>query len=300
MALKFVSLILLSNILLLTVYIILMLRSLYSLFLVFDLYIHKFSKCCMQCDRGCGVRKTTEQQWQQSRSREEEKKQLMEDPKLGYVTINDLHVGKTIIIQVPTKVPSSLPHFLPREEADSIPFSVEEFPNLLKLFSISQQYSPQAKAIKRTLEDCESKPSKVVKFCATSLESMVDSVRAIFGSQAPFKVVSTTSFTKSNTLLQNYTFLEVKGLSTSMTVACHDLPYPYAVFYCHDVGETKVFEISLGGGEHGERGTAFFICHMDTSSFPPDHIAFLVLGLKPGTAPVCHYVFPESLLWVRY
>jgi len=48
----------------------------------------------MQCDRGYGVRKTTEQEWQQSRSREEEKKQLMEDPKLGYVTINDLHVGK--------------------------------------------------------------------------------------------------------------------------------------------------------------------------------------------------------------
>jgi len=92
-----------------------------------------------------------------------------------------------------------------------------------------------------------------VKFCATSLESMADSVRAIFGSQAPFKVVSTTSFTKSNTLLQNYTSLiKVKELPTSMTVACHDLPYPYAVFYCHDLGETKVFEISLGGGEHGE------------------------------------------------
>jgi len=99
----------------------------------------------MQCDRGYGVRKTTEQEWQQSRSREEEKKQLMEDPKLGIVcTINDLHVGKTITFQVPTKDPSSLPHFLPREEADSIPFSVEEFPNILQLFSISQ-HSPQAR-----------------------------------------------------------------------------------------------------------------------------------------------------------
>jgi len=253
----------------------------------------------MQCDRGYGVRKTTEQEWQQSRSREEEKKQLMEDPKLGYVTINDLHVGK-ISIQGPTKVPSALPHFFPREEADSIPFSVEEFPNILQLFSISQ-HSPQAKAIKRALEACESKPIKELKFCATSLESMADSVRAIFGSQAPFKVVSTTSFTKSNTLLQNYTFLEVKELPTSMTVACHDLPYPYAVFYCHDLGDTKVFEISLGGGrEHGERVTAFFICHMDTSGFRPDHIAFRVLGFKPGAAPVCHCVFPKNLLWVRH
>jgi hypothetical protein len=253
----------------------------------------------MQCDRGYGVRKTTEQEWQQSRSREEEKKQLMEDPKLGYVTINDLHVGKRISIQGPTKVPSALPHFFPREDADSIPFSVEEFPNILQLFSISQ-HSPQAKAIKRALEACESKPIKELKFCATSLESMADSVRAIFGSQAPFKVVSTTSFTKSNTLIQNYTFLKVKEVPTSMTVACHDLPYPYAVFYCHDLGETKVFDISLGGGEHGERVTAFFICHMNTTGFAPDHIAFRVLGFKPGTAPVCHYVFPKNLLWVRY
>jgi hypothetical protein len=129
---------------------------------------------------------------------------------------------------------------------------------------------------------------------------MADSVCAIFGSQAPFKVVSTTSFTKSNTLLQNYTFLKVKELPTSMTVACHDLPYPYVVFYCHDLGETKVFEISLGGVEHGERVTAFCIYHMDTSGFAPDHIALHVLSLKPGTAPVCHYVFPECLLWSQY
>jgi hypothetical protein len=255
----------------------------------------------MQCDRGYGVRKTTEQEWQQSRSREEEKKQLMEDPKLGYVTINDLHVGKTITLRVPTKVPSSLPPSC--LEKMLIPF-LSQLKNSQISFNSSQSLNilpKRAKAIKRALEDCESKPIKEVKFCATSLESMADSVRAIFGSQAPFKVVSTTSFTKSNTLLQNYTFLEVKELPTSMTVACHDLPYPYAVFYCHDLGDTKVFEISLGGGrEHGERVTAFFICHMDTSGFRPDHIAFRVLGFKPGAAPVCHCVFPKNLLWVRH
>jgi len=255
----------------------------------------------MQCDRGYGVRKTTEQEWQQSRSREEEKKQLMEDPKLGYVTINDLHVGKTITLRVPTKVPSSLPPSC--LEKMLIPF-LSQLKNSQISFNSSQSLNilpKRAKAIKRALEDCESKPIKEVKFCATSLESMADSVRAIFGSQAPFKVVSTTSFTKSNTLIQNYTFLEVKELPTSMTVACHDLPYPYAVFYCHDLGDTKVFEISLGGGrEHGERVTAFFICHMDTSGFRPDHIAFRVLGFKPGAAPVCHCVFPKNLLWVRH
>jgi hypothetical protein len=42
----------------------------------------------------------------------------MEASKLGFFTINDLYVGKTMSIEFPTKDPS-LPHFLPREEADS-------------------------------------------------------------------------------------------------------------------------------------------------------------------------------------
>ncbi|KAE8022008.1 hypothetical protein FH972_007849 [Carpinus fangiana] len=289
MALRFVSLILLSNLLLLTF------------------------------DHGYGVRKTTEHQWEQKQystgdgldhqeithdnhmhARTLSHMDHMEGSNiLGYIAINDLHVGKTISL-VQTEEASSLPHFLPREEADSIPFSMKEFPNLLQLFSISKD-SPQAKGIKRTLERCESKGIKgEAKFCATSLESMVDYVRAIFGSQSPFKVVSTSSFTKSNTLRQKYTFLQVKEVSNSTTVVCHHMPYPYAVFYCHSLeGGTKVFEISLGG-EHGDhqRVTAFFMCHMDTSNWVSD-VAVLVLGLKHGS-PVCHYVFPQNLIWVPY
>ncbi|XP_059449372.1 BURP domain protein USPL1-like [Corylus avellana] len=278
MALRFVSLVLLSNLLLLTF------------------------------DHGYGARKTTEHQWEQKHSTGDglDDHQVtthdnhMEGSNiLGFIAINDLRVGKTISL-VQTEEASSLPRLLPREEADSIPFSMKEFPNLLQLFSISKD-SPQAEAIKRTLERCESKPIKgEAKFCATSLESMVDSLRAIFGSQTPFKVLTTSSFTKSNTLRQKYTFLQVKEVSNSTTVVCHHMPYPYAVFYCHSLkGGTKVFEISLGG-EHGDhqRVTAFFMCHMDTSAWVSD-VAVLVLGLKHGS-PVCHYVFPQNLIWVPY
>lgn len=75
----------------------------------------------------------------------------MEASKLGFFTINDLYVGKTMSIEFPTKDPSSLPHSLPREEADSMPFSMKEFPKLLQLFSISQD-SHQAKIIENTLK----------------------------------------------------------------------------------------------------------------------------------------------------
>ena len=111
----------------------------------------------------------------------------METSKLGFFTINDLYVGKTMSIEFTTNDPSSLPHFLPREEADSIPFSMQEFPKILQLFSISKG-SPQAKTIENTLKHCEFKPIKEeTKFCAAYLELMLDFVHATFGSNTPFK-----------------------------------------------------------------------------------------------------------------
>ena len=61
----------------------------------------------------------------------------MEASKIGFFTINDLYVGQSMNIEFPTNDPSSLPHFLPREEADSIPFSMQEFPKILQPSSIS-------------------------------------------------------------------------------------------------------------------------------------------------------------------
>lgn len=110
---------------------------------------------------------------------------------------------ETMSIEFPTNDPSSLPHFLPREEADSIPFSMQEFPKILQLFSISQG-SPQAKTIENTLKHCEFKPIKgETKFCAATLELMLNFVHVTFGSNTPFKVLTTTHLTKSTTLQQN-------------------------------------------------------------------------------------------------
>jgi hypothetical protein len=274
----------------------------------------------MQCDHGYGRRKMTEQyQWQESRTHEQENEKMkkMKDPQennilvmkysrtdglhqennmhshplshMGdhiFFTINDLHVGKTMSIKFTPQDPSSLPPFLDREEADSIPFSMTELPKLFQLFSISQA-SPQAKAIENTLKECESKPIKgETKFCATSLESMVDYVHDIFGSQTHFKILTTTRSSKSTTLQHNYTFQEVKEVSTSNVVACHTAPYPYAVYQCHSQkSKKKVFKISLRGVLDEERViTAIFVCHMDTSAWPPNHISFRLLGLKPGTS----------------
>ncbi|KAL7236772.1 hypothetical protein ACSBR1_019968 [Camellia fascicularis] len=100
-----------------------------------------------------------------------------------------------------------------------------------------------------TLRQFEVKPIKgESKTCATSLESRLDFVHAMFGLESEFRVVSTIDFTESTTILQNYTILEdpLEIFGPKM-VACHTMPYPYAIFYCHDQeSERKVFKVILG------------------------------------------------------
>ncbi|KAF3435604.1 hypothetical protein FNV43_RR22695 [Rhamnella rubrinervis] len=227
------------------------------------------------------------------------------DPSLNvFFTTNDLKVGKSMPIYFSKKDLSASPRLLPKEEADSIPFSVSKLQYLVQYFSFSKD-SPQAQAIEYTLRQCELKPIKgETRFCATSLESMLEFARRVFGFDAQFKVLTTTrltnSSTTSTTILQNYTILETpKEMFAPRMVACHTMPYPYAVFYCHcQESNNKVFQISLGGVNITERVEAVAVCHMDTSQWDRDHAAFSVLKIEPGTSPVCHFFPVDNLVWV--
>ncbi|EEF50859.1 BURP domain-containing protein BNM2A [Ricinus communis] len=221
------------------------------------------------------------------------------DPSLiVFFTLNDLKVGKKMPIFFPMK-DSSTSTLLPRDEADSIPFSSKQLPHLLQFFSFSED-SPQAKAMQNTLRECEVKPIKgETKHCATSAESMLDYVRETLGLNTQFEVLSTTHIIKSSTLLDNYTILEEpKEIPVPKMVACHTLPYPYTVFYCHSQQtENKVFVVSLAG-EHGGRVDAVAVCHMDTSQWSRDHASFRVLGIEPGSSHVCHFFRGDNFVYV--
>lgn len=222
------------------------------------------------------------------------------DPELNvFFHLNDLKFGHKLLIHFPRKDPSTSPHLLARPESESIPFTSSKLPYILQLFSFPQG-SKQAKAMEDTLRHCEFPPIKgETKFCATSLESMLDSVRGIFGPNTHFKVETTNYLSDSITPLQKYTISEppVK-ISAPRTVACHTLPYPYAVFYCHgQVSDNVLYKVSLTG-EDGGRVDATAICHMETSQWDPDHVAFRVLRTKPGAGPVCHFFPADNLVWI--
>ncbi|XP_057550603.1 BURP domain protein USPL1-like [Amaranthus tricolor] len=214
--------------------------------------------------------------------------------------INDLKLGKKIPLYFPIKNSSITPHMISKQEAEQIPFSSSQLPEILKFFSFPQN-SPQAKAIKHTLIHCEIPPLKgETKFCATSLESMLDNLALIFGLGTNFKVLTTTHLKNMIPNLQNYTILEdPKEIITNKVIACHPVPYPYSVYYCHgQVSDNRLFMISLKGEKDDFRFEAIAICHMDTSQWDPHHVSFHMLRIEPGTSPVCH-VFPQdNLVWV--
>lgn len=222
------------------------------------------------------------------------------DPSLRvFFLMDDLKLGKTMTVSFPRRDLSSAPKFLPKEEAGSIPFSLKELPNLLQRFSFSQN-SPQAKAMEDTLKECEVPPIKgETKYCATSSEGMLDFVQGIMGENTQFKVLSTTHFSNSTPMLQKYTILDApQEVAAPKMVACHTMPYAYAIFYCHyTISKSKVFKVSLGG-ENGDRVEAIAVCHLDTSEWSPSHVSFRVLGILPGTSPICHFFPSDNLVWV--
>ncbi|KAK7257934.1 hypothetical protein RIF29_32267 [Crotalaria pallida] len=223
------------------------------------------------------------------------------DPSLMvFFTLKDLNVGKRMPIYFPKRDPATSPKLWPREKSDSLPFSLNQLPYLLKLFSFSPN-SPQAKAMEDTLRECESEPIKgEVKFCATSYESMLEFTQSMLGlTTTHIQAFSTSHKTKSSVTFQNYTFLEnIVEIQAPKMVACHTMPYPYAVFYCHSQeSENKVYKISLVG-DNGDKVEAMVVCHLDTSQWGASHISFQVLGVKPGSSSVCHFFPADNLIWV--
>lgn len=216
----------------------------------------------------------------------------------------DLQIGKRIPLYFPVKDSSTKPPLLTREESNSIPFKSLELPYLLEFFSFSKD-SSQARAMENTLKHCEFPAmSGEIKFCATSLESMLDSAVDFFGTDTPFEVLTTNYLREPSSsytsLLQNCTVSdEPRVIWTPKMLACHTLPYPYTVFYCHSQkSDNKLFKVSLCS-DNGDKIDAAAVCHMDTSNWDPKNVAFQVLKTEPGImSPVCHFFPLDNLVWI--
>ncbi|KAG8635860.1 hypothetical protein MANES_16G066600v8 [Manihot esculenta] len=203
----------------------------------------------------------------------------------------DMYPGKTMNLHFPEIL--NVVTFLPRRIANSIPFSSNKLPKIYNQFSIKQG-SMEAEIMKKTIRDCEDPGIKgEVKYCATSVESMIDFSTNILG-----KNVQTISTDVNQIQLQKYTITTgAKKIGSDKMVTCHMMSYTYAVFYCHTTQNTTVYRVSLEGAD-GTKTQVAAVCHSDTSAWDPKHLAFQLLKVKPGTVSICHFLPQDHLAWV--
>ncbi|CAN6270863.1 unnamed protein product [Urochloa humidicola] len=200
--------------------------------------------------------------------------------------------------------------YLRRDIADSIPMSTKNFSDIVAMFA------PVSHSMVRdmwsTLSSCEH-PREVVgkqKACTTSLESMhgfsttalgTSNLRALSTSiDVPEEGISSPS--------QRYEVVTVHAITAKAaanTVTCHSMSFPVALFYCHAVNPTRIYEVTL----QREDGTvipktrapatvrALAVCHVNTSGFDPTLKYWVKLGLKPGEASVCHFLTRGDVFW---
>ncbi|XP_061943968.1 BURP domain protein RD22-like [Populus nigra] len=214
-------------------------------------------------------------------------KSALPDSTIFYL-YNDLQPGKRMRIHFTnsgTKV-----SFLPRQVAESIPFSSDKVPEILNYFAL-QVNSKEAQVIRDEIGGCEEPNMEgEEKFCATSLESLIDFSVERLGQNV--RVLSTDAGKK-----QEYTVsAKATMIGDHKAAVCHKMRYPYAVHYCHVIADTEVYEVPLVGAD-GTKVKAVTVCHLNTSAWSPDHMAFQVLKIKPGPA-VCHFLDSDTLIWV--
>jgi hypothetical protein len=219
--------------------------------------------------------------------------QLHDDPNVALFFLEkDMHQGTTMNLHFTEN--SQKVSFLPRQVAEKVPFSSYKLPEIFNQFSVKPG-SVEAETMTKTINECESPGIKEEsRYCATSLESMVDFSTSKLGKN--IQAVSTE--VEKPTGVQKYTIADrVQKLSSSKSVVCHRQEYAYAVFYCHSTQTTRAYVVPLEAAD-GTKVKAAAVCHTDTSAWNPKHLAFQVLKVKPGTVPICHFLPEDHVVWV--
>ncbi|KAL4187740.1 hypothetical protein AMTRI_Chr09g40500 [Amborella trichopoda] len=109
-----------------------------------------------------------------------------------------------------------------------------------------------------------------------------------------------TSINKAS-VLQAYTAIKVQRVLSkpSSTAACQNMPYLYAVYYCHYIGEGRIYEVSMKA-EDGSTVVAISTCHADSKDWAPIPMWFqaLPVGQKADQHNyACHFLPDTHIIW---
>lgn len=223
-------------------------------------------------------------------------KDLLDSKMAVFFHEDALRVGQSLPFRFPAAVTAPL-GVLPRHVADAIPFSSSALPGVLAQFNVAEG-SAQAAKMEETLGMCEDPGLEwEAKFCATSLEALVEGAQGVLGTRDITEMISTVP--RAGSPLQAFTVRAVRPVRGSCSfVGCHQKEYPYTVYMCHSTGPARAYKVEMEGAD-GDRVTLFSVCHTNTSEWDKDHVAFRLLGTKPGGPPVCHVLPSGHILWAK-
>ncbi|OMO54420.1 hypothetical protein COLO4_36495 [Corchorus olitorius] len=214
----------------------------------------------------------------------------------SYFLQKDLRVGTKANLSFFVKPTMGTKKFLPYTVAESMPFSSDKLPEILKHYSI-EAGSMEAKAMNVTIRNCARASSYSIgedKYCATSLKSFIDLSVSKLGKNIKLLAREIEDGTDS----PFFTIGKGVRIMGKKEIVCHSMSYPYVVFACHSIENTVVYRVPLLGINGGRKALALAVCHLDTSGWDPNHPSFKILKIKPGTLPVCHFLNPDTLVWV--
>ncbi|KAH9307279.1 hypothetical protein KI387_035190 [Taxus chinensis] len=180
--------------------------------------------------------------------------------------------------------------FLPHKVAQNIPFNSQHLSKLLAAFNIPSSGSEVLiKEMANTLKACEAPPSSIeTKTCVTSIESMAEFISSVMGGSKVEAARSSLSTKKLSNQVVTVMGSKLLAPSTNKHVACHNMVFPYQVYYCHYVKDTNMYLVTLKEVKSGVVQNVVAECHMDTKPYPPNSLALVELKIKPGESEFCH------------
>ncbi|GFP85225.1 probable polygalacturonase non-catalytic subunit jp630 [Phtheirospermum japonicum] len=185
---------------------------------------------------------------------------------------------------------------------ESLPYRAFISPQIASKISLTTkglaQIFPESPkdAIDTTLSYCNAASIKgEIKTCPKSLEEMISFSKTALGTKKLLSLYS-ESTTGSG---QELTIKKVKKFDVEKIVACHEMFLPFATYFCHSLPSSRIYSVDfVEPRTKAPVNTVVAICHMDTSPWPANHVAFEILKFGPGQGEACHWLNQIDLAWI--
>ncbi|KAL0456428.1 UNVERIFIED_CONTAM: Polygalacturonase 1 beta-like protein 1 [Sesamum latifolium] len=205
------------------------------------------------------------------------------DP-FSFFRLSILEEGNTIHL---SNLKESLPYraFLPPQIASKITLNPK---GIAKIFPKSSK-----EAIGTTLSYCNAAAIKEKE--RKSLEEMINFSKSALGKDKLLALTSKSTKGSGDELKIE----KIKQFDIEKIVACHEMYFPFATYFCHSLPSSRIYSVDFVEPKSGAPvNTVLAVCHMDTSPWPADHVAFQILKFGPGQGEACHWLNEIDLAWI--